>query len=94
MGENVKRKLNSTHHGSSLFLDWAVGERFLDADLLELWSAALGLGGVADCLVVGVALLTAHAAALTGHATALVHLEAALAWDKTVITDQGTIQSV
>ena len=73
-----KGKLVSTHHGAPLLLHCAVGQRFLDADLLELWSAPLGDGLVADCLVVGVALLATHAAALIGHATTLVHLKAAL----------------
>ena len=79
MCENRKREnLLATHHGAPLLLHCAVGQRLLDADLLELWSAPLSDGLVADCLVVGVALLATHAAALIGHATTLVHLKAAL----------------
>lgn len=78
MCENIKLKLNPTHHGASLLLNCAVRESLLDADLLEFWSAPLDLGAVADGLIVGVALLAAHAAALIGHPAALIHLEAAL----------------
>ena len=78
MCENIRLKLNPTHHGASLLLNCAVRERLLDADLLELWSAPLGLDVVANCLVVSVTLLAAHAAALIGHPAAFIHLEAAL----------------